>query len=334
MIKPQKVLIIQTAFLGDVVLATSLIEKIRSTFPGTQIDFLLRKGNESLLAGHPYLNKVHVWDKQHSKYSNLLKLIRSVRNEEYDVVINCQRFFSSGLITAFSGAPFKTGFSQNPLSFLFHRKVEHKVTWKSGEKYLHETERYDSLIAPIAPGKTQLPRLYPTAADRSKVEPLATGTPFITVSPSSVWFTKQLPLKKWIEFVNSVNCRVLLLGAKSDWDLCELIRNSCAGKDVTNLAGELSLLQSAALMTHAKMNYTNDSAPLHLASAMNAPVCAVFCSTIPEFGFGPLSSTSHTIQVKIKPPCLSCGLHGKSSCPLGHFKCSEIDVEDLTAAIK
>ena len=75
------------------------------------------------------------------------------------------------------------------------------------------------------------------------------------------------------------------------------------------------------MMEAAAMNYVNDSAPLHFASAMNAPVTAIFCSTIPEFGYTPLSDISHIVETSEKLPCRPCGLHGKKACPEGHFKC-------------
>jgi heptosyltransferase-2 len=80
----------------------------------------------------------------------------------------------------------------------------------------------------------------------------------------------------------------------------------------------------------AQMNYVNDSAPLHLASAMNAPVTAFFCSTIPAFGFGPQSANATIIETTIKLDCRPCGLHGYKACPKGHFKCAEsIDIKAI-----
>ena len=90
---------------------------------------------------------------------------------------------------------------------------------------------------------------------------------------------------------------------------------------MVNLSGLLSFLESAALMETAKMNYVNDSAPLHIASAMNAPVTTYFCSTVPSFGFGPLSDNKTIVEVKEKLDCRPCGLHGKKECPEKHFNC-------------
>ncbi|MEO8173571.1 MAG: glycosyltransferase family 9 protein, partial [Sediminibacterium sp.] len=117
---------------------------------------------------------------------------------------------------------------------------------------------------------------------------------------------------------------VYLLGAPGDKDLCEKIRSESANPNVTNFAGELSFLESAALQKDARMNYVNDSAPMHFASSVNAPVAAVYCSTIPAFGFGPLSDNSHIIEILQPLACRPCGLHGKKACPLGHFHCAQL----------
>jgi heptosyltransferase-2 len=113
-----------------------------------------------------------------------------------------------------------------------------------------------------------------------------------------------------------------LLGAPTDHATCESIRLASANENVINVAGTLSFLESAALMKKAVMNFVNDSAPMHLASAMNAPVTAIFCSTVPSFGFGPLSDRSTVIETKEKLECRPCGLHGFKACPKGHFKCA------------
>lgn len=129
--------------------------------------------------------------------------------------------------------------------------------------------------------------------------------------------------------------RIYLLGAASDTEICESIRMATASDRVYNLAGQLSFLESASLMKDAVMNYVNDSAPMHLASAMNAPVSAIFCSTVPAFGFGPLSDKSVIIESKEKLTCRPCGLHGHKACPQKHFKCATtIETEILLDSLK
>ena len=119
--------------------------------------------------------------------------------------------------------------------------------------------------------------------------------------------------------------KVYLLGSAADQDVCDEIKEAIDNEKVhvINLAGQLSPLQSAALMEMARMNFVNDSGPMHFASAVNASISAVYCSTVPAFGFGPLSDVSHIIQTPAPLSCRPCGLHGHKSCPEGHFKCAK-----------
>lgn len=317
-----KFLIIQTAFIGDVVLATSLVENIHASFPGAAIDFLVRSGNESLLIAHPHIRNVLIWNKTEKKISNLLKMLRTIRRQKYDKVINVQRYAATGMLTAFSGAKEKVGFDKNPLSFLFSKKIVHQF------KGLHETERNHLLIRHFINAAVMKPRLYPTKQDEDKITGY-TQQPFITISPASVWLTKQFPPLKWASFMNNLpdHYAIYLMGGPDDRSLSEAIIQMTTSKSPVNLCGELSFLQSAALMKHAQMNYVNDSAPMHFASAVNAPVAAVYCSTVPEFGYGPLSDIRHIIERREPLYCRPCGLHGYATCPQGHFKCA-MDIEE------
>ena len=318
----QNILVIQTAFLGDVVLATALVEKLRQQYPESAIDMLVRKGNESLLTGHPHLREVLVFDKK-DKTRSLRQLIRTVRRQRYDLVVNAQRFFSSGLIAVLSGAKHIVGYDKNPLAFGYSRKVSHRV----GDG-THEVTRNQRLIAPFTDEEPARPRLYPSEASLAKIP---TDRPYVTVAPTSVWFTKQWPAEKWIELIDllPVDQDVFLLGAPGDHEACAHLRGQTKHPRVHNMAGKLSLLDSAAYMSNAVMNYANDSAPIHLASAMNAPMTAVFCSTVPAFGFTPLSDKSRVVEYEGNLPCRPCGLHGHQACPEGHFRCADINPEQV-----
>ena len=326
---PGKFLIIQTAFIGDVVLATSIIENIHAAYPDAEIDFLVRLGNESLLRGHPYIRKVLIWNKKEKKMQHLFRMLNVIRKEKYDKVINVQRYAATGILTALSGAKEKIGFDKNPFSFMFSRKIVHHF---SG---MHEIERNHLLISHFIDAPAMRPRLYPSQQDEEKIQKY-TGHPFITISPASVWFTKQYPPLKWAAFMNKLSDHytIYLVGGPDDRSLSEAIIQMTNTKSPVDLCGELSFLQSAALMKYAHMNFVNDSAPMHFASAMNAPVAAVYCSTVPEFGYGPLSDIKYIIQRRESLYCRPCGLHGFAACPEGHFKCAlEIEDEQLLGVI-
>lgn len=313
----KKILVIQTAFLGDVVLATALVEQLHASFPDAQISMLIRNGNEGLLKEHPFLSKVYVWKKNQNKLSSMMEMLRAIRHERFDLVVNLQRFFSSGIFTAFSNGVTTVGFDKNPLSFLFTRKVRHVI----GDGR-HEIDRNAELIASICKVGRMLPRLYPSETNDVRTQPYK-GRPYVTMAPASVWFTKQLPESKWVELLKNISSQkqVFLVGGPDDAGLCDRIIHQSGISEAVNLCGKLNLLDTVSLMRDAAMNYVNDSGPLHLASSVNAPVTAFFCSTIPAFGFGPLSERSTVLEVKAKLDCRPCGLHGKTSCPQGHFRC-------------
>ncbi len=334
--KRSKYVLIQTASIGDVVLTTPVIEKLAFKIPGVEIDFLVKKGIESLVSTNPQIHHVLVWDKSTGKYGNLFKLIKKIRKKKYDCVVNFHRFFSSGIITMFSGAEVTIGFNKNPLSVFFTRAVKHKISSKP-EKSVHEIYRNLRLIERITDHDFKFPvRLYPAREDFKKVSQYK-NKKYICIAPTSLWFTKQYPVEKWIEFLNELDdkLQVIFLGSKSDGDFCEKIINRTHHKNCTNLTGLLSFLQSAALMKDALMNYVNDSAPQHFASAMNAPVTTIFCSTVPAFGFGPLSDNSAVVETNEILSCRPCGLHGFKSCPEKHFKCAmSIKKEQLIDRLK
>lgn len=326
-----KVLLIQTAFIGDVILATSLIEKLRKFYPGIKIDFLLRNGNENILEGNPGINEIIIWDKSGGKYLNMLKVIRRIRKNRYNHVINLQRYFSTGLITVLSGSKNKTGFNKNPLSAFFDNKVKH--IFGDGK---HEIERNHKLIESFTDETLERPCIYPEEEYIERIHEQFI-LPYLTISPSSVWFTKQFPKDKWINFINSVGdiYHIYLLGSKKDKIQCDEIILDSENKKIISMAGKLSLLESAAVMKFARMNYVNDSAPLHLASATNSPVTAIFCSTLPDFGFGPLSDHSFIIETKEKLNCRPCGIHGRRECKTKNFDCARtIDNNDLLSIVQ
>jgi len=337
----QKILVVQTAFIGDVVLATALVESLHQQYPKAAIDVVVRKGNESLFNEHPFINELIVWDKKQHKYLNWLSILKKIRAKKYDVLINVQRFAATGLWTVLSSANTTIGFDKNPFSFLFTHKVKHDVSADD----VHEINRNHALISSLGVIPLGKPTLYPTKSDFDKVKQYQ-AEKYITIAPASVWFTKQFPLTAWVSLINELKFEgpIYILGGPADKTLGETIikelvslhsktsntsntsstttTTTTASKKIINLSGELGFLASAALQQKAVLNYVNDSAPMHFCSAVNAPVVAIYCSTIPAFGFGPLSTNSFIVETQQKLSCRPCGLHGKKHCPLGHFNCA------------
>jgi ADP-heptose:LPS heptosyltransferase len=313
----RKFLIIQTAFIGDVVLATPVIKELKRIYPDSEIDFLLRKGNEPILANNPHLKTVYTFDKKKGKLSSLFGLVKQFRKRKYDEIINLHRFASSGLIAILSDGKKTIGFTKNPLSVFYSMKVVHEIG-----NGLHEVERNLMTIQHHGAQKFVRPEVFPSKSDYEMISSYVERT-YFCLAPASVWFTKQLPEEKWVELAKKLleKGKVYLIGGASDFDLCERIRLKINDVNSLNFAGKFSFLESAALFQTATMNYVNDSGPMHFCSAVNASVTAFFCSTTPEFGFGPLTGNSKIIETNEELNCKPCGLHGFKSCPKGHFKC-------------
>ncbi|MDB2657424.1 glycosyltransferase family 9 protein [Crocinitomicaceae bacterium] len=315
-----RILVIQTAFLGDVILATPVVSELHRLFPNASIDVLVKKGNESLLANNPKIRDVIAFDKSKGKYKSIFRFIKQFRKEKYDLTVNMHRFGSSGMIAGFSGAKQRIGFDKNPFAWRYTKKYAHQIG-----NGTHEVERNLLLIQDLGAKTIVRPELFPSKEDFDKVTAFQPEN-YICIAPASVWFTKALPESKWIELIKkNANKKVYVLGGPDDSALANRILTEIPEANAENLCGKLSLLQSAALMKGAERNYVNDSGPLHLASSMNAKVTAFFCSTVPEFGFGPMSEDSEIKQVD-GLGCRPCGLHGHAACPKGHFKCG-LDIQ-------
>ena len=213
----KKILIIQTASIGDVILATPLLENLHKAYPEASIDLMVKKGTESVFASHPYLRKLYIWDKSERKMHNLYVILKEVQTERYDLLVNVQRFFLTGFLTVFSRARKTVGFNKNPWSFLFSRRVKHKI--RQGE--YHETERNLLLIDHLTDQVEIRPVLYPSGQDDALTSQYKTHQ-YICVAPASLWFTKQYPYEKWLEFIQSVppHMHIYFLGGPADTEMC------------------------------------------------------------------------------------------------------------------
>jgi heptosyltransferase-2 len=336
----QRVLFIQTAFIGDAVLLSSAIRAWKEHRSQDICDVCVRAGNESLFAHHPDVNRVHIWAKSgRGRNRRLITLARQLHSERYDVVINVHRHLSSGILTWASRARVRVGYNTHPWRWAFTLRVPHAI----GDGR-HEVQRMlDLLRAADASFTTKmppLPALTPGPDDEAKATHFMAGTPhatgpFVALAPASQWFTKQWPAANWRELTSRLTAAgipVLLLGGPKDAALLA----ACAADSPPALvlqAATLPLMASYALLAEAAVAVSNDSAPLHFASGANVPTVAVFCSTVPAFGFGPLAADQIILQTETPLACRPCGLHGHKACPQGHFRCADISVDRAYAAI-
>ena len=319
----KKILIIQTAFLGDVILALPMVQTLEKLSPDFEIDFLCIPDTAPVLENHPDINKIIQYDKKGAdKLDKFIEILSEICEEEYDIVICPHRSFRSALLTYYSEAKIRVGFDRNSLSVLLTNKV----------KYIqdkHEILRNIELVK-VVPGieydenKVSLkPNLYPAQNDIDFVNHLFNKSNLITFAPCSKWFTKQLTLDKSNEIVQKLileGYNIALIGGKDDINYCEELENQINEDSLVNLSGKLTPLQSYVVITKSKALITVDSASQHLGAASDTPIILIYGSTNSSFGFYPLTS-KHIIIENNTLSCRPCTNHGRDKCPLGHFKC-------------
>lgn len=335
--KNKKILIIQTAFLGDVILALPMAQTIKAHIPDGLVDFLCIPSTEGVLANHPAINKVIPYDKKGGdKLDKFIEVLAELREAEYDIVISPHRFFRSALLTYYSESKVRIGFEENSLAFLLTNKVKYI-------KDKHEIYRNLELVKQIPDldydeKKVSLkPALYPSQVQKEHVRHLIPKSNLISFAPCSRWFTKQLPIDKSIEICKKLlfkGYNIALIGGESDTVYCDELEKILNDDSLVNLCGKTSPLESYVVMKESKALITVDSAAQHLGSASGIPIVLIYGSTDISFGFYPLTSNYKIAEID-SLECRPCTDHGRENCPLGHFKCMvDLDAEKIVSIME
>jgi len=333
-----KILIIQTAFIGDLVLTTPLIRAVRKGFPLAEISVLTIPKTADLLGDNPHIDMVILYDKRGRQRGipAFLQLVRRLRGERFDLAIVPHRSLRSALLAGLSGIPQRVGFNTSAGVFLF----THKVLYR---RNAHEIERNLDLLRPFGIYlQDKSPEVFPSPNDRDTAAEFlrrngieASHRP-VAIAPGSVWRTKCWPPERFAEVAKRLfkqfGKKVILMGGEEDRQLCQRIAEALPSGAGAVAAGQMSLRQSAALLEMCALLLSNDSAPVHLAVAMKTPVVAIFGPTVPAFGFAPWGEGHTVVQRRLQ--CRPCGVHGGKKCPRGHFQCMKgISAEQVLGEI-
>ena len=312
-------LVIQTSFLGDVVLTTPLLAELASRGP---VDVVVTPAAAALLANHPAVRDLLVFDKRGADagMAGLWRFARGLRRRsdgttrEIAAAYLAQGSMRSASLALFAGIRERVGFDSSAGRVLYTRRSRYR-----GNR--HHAERLWRLAAgdaaPDPAPEVIRPRLYPGERERAAVDALLKDVPrdgaqLLALAPGSIWGTK-----RWPHFPA----------------LAAEIARASGPERVINATGKLSLLASTELLSRCAALVTNDSAPQHLASAAGTPTLTIFGPTAPEFGFGPLAPRHSTIGNE-SLTCRPCHPHGPRVCPLGHWKCMrELEVEQVSRAL-
>jgi heptosyltransferase-2 len=323
-------IVIQTSFLGDMVLTTPLLAFLAESEP---IDVVATPAAATLLANHPAVRHVISYDKRGTERGTLgfVRLAMRLRGDKYAAAYLAQGSVRSGALAMLAGIPKRVGFDSSAGRAFYTERIPYIENDHHAKRLMSLATGTGSATEP-----PPRPRLYPGDTERAAVDELLRGTssstPLFALAPGSVWATK-----RWPEFVGlatelSRRGTIVTIGSAADRDLAAAI-GAAVGSSAIDATGRLSLLASAELIRRARILVTNDSAPQHLASAMNTPTVTIFGPTVPAFGFGPLAEQSAVVGVETLA-CRPCDRHGPMACPLGHWKCMrEVAPADVLAAI-
>ena len=318
-----KILIVQTAFIGDCILSTPVIDAIQRKYPEAELSVLTSPFTKDLFAYHPRVKEVLTFDKRKSQsgFKGLFDMAAIIKDKKFDTVFCLHKSWRTAALLWLSGIPERFGFKEAALRFLYTKTVPRS-------DLTHDVLRNLAIIRAIGNEPTEYEGvLAVNISDAAYREVDALGitqdeSRLVSIAPGSVWATKRWTVSGFTEVANALiekGYRIALIGGGSDSDIADEIQRRCEGR-LINAVGKTSLLAAAAIIERSKLLITNDSAPLHLASAKKTPIVAVFCATVPDFGFGPWQVPNKIVEVRgLK--CRPCGRHGHQLCPTGTNDC-------------
>ena len=321
--KIERILIIQTAFLGDAVLTLPMIEKLKEVFPKSVIDVMCIPKTKEIFEVSPFVNEIIVIDKK-KEHKSLLKLYsfsNEIKKRLYTKIFSPHRSFRTSFIVANSGVRETHGFSNSSMPFVYKNIVKYKTD-------VHEVQRNLDLIGYEYDHQNWriVPKLKEISSIQQKINEYLSKRnikgKLIAIAPGSIWETKKYPenfFKEIIGHFSNRSYKIIIIGGEADKDICERLASGHE-QNIFSTAGHFSIPESIELLKYVKLLLTNDSAPTHLGVCADIPVLTIYCSTVPEFGFYPYNSKSSYISFN-DLECKPCGIHGYDKCPLSTFDC-------------
>jgi len=342
-----RVLVVNTAFLGDVVLTTPLFALLHGA--GWTVDALVAPRAAGILEGHPHLDGIIVYDKRSEPGLGRLLALGCELRDRYDAVIVPHRSLRSALLARLTRTDVRIGYRppKRPYPPLFtDRKLRPKFTlWRF--LYTHRVEyvlgrqealRICDLAKPLGVAVEGEPAGMLAVSDRDARDFTArlvgVGRPLAVIFPGGAWGGKRYPAKSFVE----VGCRladvahagIVICGGADESDICaEVSAKIPQALSLTDLTpgGWKALVRTADLVV------TNDSAPLHVAAALGTPVVGIYGPTTPVFGFRPPEGHPQKLVFHGRLECQPCRLSPPRECPLKHHRCmTELDPERVVAA--
>jgi heptosyltransferase-2 len=319
----RNILIIQTAFLGDVILITPLVRATKDLFPSARIDVLVTPETKPILANNPHIARVVTFDKRRSRFFSFWETARQLRKNAYDLAISPHSSLTTAYLMRLAGIPERLGFDRWAAAGHLTVKVPHLES-----RGLHKIKRNLYLLSVFTDRQFDMQtEVFPDEAMRAKTGELLTklprpGSPTIVICPGSLWFTKRWPEEHYAQLaagLGRAGFNLVFEGGPQDYPLCRRIIEA-SGVEALNLPRVTTALESAAVMEASDLVICNDSAPVHMANAVKTDVFALTGPTDSRaMGYFPYRENDLVFELEMA--CRPCSPHGAKRCPLGHHRC-------------
>ena len=323
-----KILIIRFSSIGDVVLTTPIVRCVKKQIPASEIHFLCKPEYENLVETNPYIQTIHLFDKENPYFW------KKLQTENFDYIVDLQNNHRSRKLCRKLKVPSAHFPKLNIQKWLLVNLKINKLP------NIHVVDRYflATQLLPV-PVKNDCQGLdfFIDDKDYEKINTYHIPHPFVAISMGSQHKTKQLPLSLLVEICKKINQHIVLLGGEKDIEPANYICSQ-VGKNSTNLCGKLSLRESAACMKLSEILLTGDTGLMHIAAALNKPIVSVWGNTVPAFGmypYMPQHPENYHIIENATLRCRPCSKLGFEKCPRKHFKCmNDIDVEEIVRKLE
>ena len=317
----KRALVIRFSSLGDIVLLTPLFREIKREFPGVIIDFLTSTSFADVCANNPNIDKLIALDRTKGK-NELSRIAKECSQKKYDYIFDAHGSLRSRLFRAKCFGLFN--------SFHHNTALIDKRSWKRNllltfkRNYLQEKIAQRTIycrllhqFGKITPFDDST-ELFPGPSEKNTVDDLLkhhlqSSKKMIAIGPSASFKGKCWSQESFLQLseeLSRLNYQIILLGSSNDQEPKWISEN--AREKVLNLAGQLSYLESAELLSRCYLSISNDSAIVHISEAMDTPAIAIFGPTVAEFGFAPYLAKSRLLETDL--PCRPCSRNGKGKC--------------------
>lgn len=334
----KKILVRAPNWIGDAVLCLPALEALKAVYPQAEITILARAWVSPVFYNNPSVKRIIDYDRG-GRYSGVfgeLRLVKDIKKDIFDMAVLFQNAFKAALIVFMAGIPLRVGYARNLRGLL----LTHPTRFDADIRKVHQVFYYLNIVTDLSKGLQ--PKIYLTEEEKDWAEGFLNnkgidGGIIIGIAPGASYG----PAKRWMaerfketaeRLVKDNGAKVILFGGKDDREICNAVLDGLTGLNPhtktfgvgVNLAGEVDLRKSIALISRCNLFITNDSGPMHIAAALGIPTVAIFGSTDPKLT-RPLGDNVRVIKRDIEcSPCFD------RECRYGHYNCMKmVTVQDV-----